>query len=124
MATPRSVLLVGFGPSVVDYSKWPALTPEKLRAMLEADRVRLNELGYHAESCFVDLGATAEAQLVKTLEAVPYDCVLIGAGVRTSEDHFILFEKLLNVVHATAPSARICFNTSPTDTAAAVQRWL
>jgi len=86
--------------------------------------MRLNELGYRAESCFVDLGATAEAHLAEALKAVPYDCVLIGAGVRTSQDHFIVFEKLLNVVHATAPSARICFNTNPSDTAAAVQRWL
>jgi len=38
MATPKTVLLVGFDPSVVDYSKWPGLTPEKLGAMLEADR--------------------------------------------------------------------------------------
>ena len=123
MATPKTVLLVGFDPSVVDYSKWPGLTPEKLRAGLDADRVRLNGLGYRAELCFVDLGATAEAHLAKKLKALRYDCVLIGAGVRTSQDHFILFERLLNVVHEHAPAARICFNTNPTDTAAAVQRW-
>ena len=124
MAIPKPVLLVGFDPSVVDYSKWPGLTPEKLRAGLEADIRRLNELGYQAELCFVDLGATAEAHLGKALKSTAYDCVLIGAGVRTSQDHFVLFEKLLNVVHLQAPKARICFNTNPTDTAAAVQRWV
>jgi hypothetical protein len=124
MATPKTVLLVGFDPSVVDYGKWPGLTPEKLRAGLEADRRRLNELGYRAELCFVDLGATAEAHLSNTLKSTAYDCVLIGAGVRTSQEHFVLFEKLLNVVHMQAPTARICFNTNPADTAAAVQRWI
>ena len=33
-----------------------------------------------------------------------------------------LFEKLINVVHEHAPKSRICFNTTPGDTASAVQR--
>lgn len=37
------------------------------------------------------------------LEKTPFDCVLIGAGVRTLTVHFLLFEKLINVVHAHAP---------------------
>ena len=49
-----------------------------------------------------------------------YDCIMIGAGVRTLPEHFLLFEKLINVVHAEAPSARIAFNTKPSDTAEAV----
>jgi hypothetical protein len=36
----------------------------------------------------------------------------------------VLFEKLVNIVHDHAPHARLCFNTKPTDTAEAVQRWL
>ncbi|MEM6849465.1 MAG: hypothetical protein AAF580_15605 [Pseudomonadota bacterium] len=53
-----------------------------------------------------------------------FDVVLIGAGVRRDDDYFLVFERLVNVVHEHAPSARIAFNTGPTDTAAAVQRWL
>jgi hypothetical protein len=50
---------------------------------------------------------------------------MIGAGVRVAPDHFLLFEKLINLVHRHAPpSVRICFNTHPTDTLAAVRRWL
>jgi hypothetical protein len=48
---------------------------------------------------------------------------VIGAGVRTISTNFLLFEKVLNVVHEHAPQARICFNTGPFDTAQAVQRW-
>ena len=42
------VVLVGWNPEVVDYSKWPGLTAEKLTAVLEADRNKLNHLGYDA----------------------------------------------------------------------------
>jgi hypothetical protein len=36
----------------------------------------------------------------------------------------LLFEKLINPVHARAPNAKICFNTTPSDTVEAVQRWV
>jgi len=51
------------------------------------------------------------------------EAVVIGAGIRTIPAYFLLFERLVNVVHRTAPGARICFNTKPSDTAEAVQRW-
>jgi hypothetical protein len=37
---------------------------------------------------------------------------------------FLLFEKLVNVVHEKAPRAKLCFNTQPDDTAKSVQRWV
>jgi hypothetical protein len=49
--------------------------------------------------------------------------IVIGAGIRRSLPLVITFEKILNVVRANAPRAKIAFNTNPTDTAAAVQRW-
>jgi hypothetical protein len=50
---------------------------------------------------------------------------MIGAGVRLDPDHFLLFEKLVNVVHRHAPaSVKICFNTRPNNTIEAVQRWI
>jgi hypothetical protein len=36
----------------------------------------------------------------------------------------LLFEKIVNLVHSLAPDAKICFNTTPADTAEAVQRWI
>jgi hypothetical protein len=48
---------------------------------------------------------------------------LFGAGVRKDDDHFLVFEKLVNIVHQYAPQARIAFNTGPTDSDLAVQRW-
>ncbi|MEJ8857905.1 hypothetical protein WKW79_25275 [Variovorax robiniae] len=124
MSTAQKVLLIGFDPSVVDYSKWPGLTPEKLYAAFDADLASFTQAGFEAQYCLVDLGATAEESVRKTLAAQQFDVVLIGAGVRTSVDHFLLFEKLVNVVHRHAGSARICFNTGPTDSVAAVRRWV
>ena len=72
----------------------------------------------------VDLGETAEAVVASRLRGKQYDCVIIGAGVRANPKYFLLFERLLNVVHELAPKARIGFNTKPTDTVDAVQRWL
>lgn len=120
----KCVAIVGLHPSVVDYDKWPQLTPEKLEAALNADASTLEELGYDASIIFVDRGETAEAVVNRALFEKAYDCILIGAGVRTDPDEFLLFERLVNLIHKSAPQASICFNTNPTDTAAAIQRWV
>jgi hypothetical protein len=50
---------------------------------------------------------------------------MIGAGLRIVPPYFLLFEKLMNVIHQHAPaSTKLCFNTSPQDTAEAVQHWV
>ena len=99
------------------------MTAEKVQGGLDKDIAALNALGYDAKLCLTDFGETAEAVIRATLQQHHYDCVVIGAGVRTIDKNFLLFEKVLNVVHEHAPQARICFNTGPFDTAAAVQRW-
>ena len=119
-----NVLMIGLDPAVVNYAKWPGLTAEKLEAGLRRDEASLNELGYTASICFIDHGETAEATIREKIETTRFDCILIGAGVRTDPDEFLLFEQAINIVHEMAPQARLCFNTGPTDSVAAVQRWL
>ena len=41
MSDKKKVLLIGWDPDVVDYSKWPELNPDKLRSALEANRSSL-----------------------------------------------------------------------------------
>lgn len=120
----RKVLLVGLDPGVVDYSRWPGLSAEKLEAGLRRDEASLNESGYSAHLCFVDHGETAEQVVSSMIAETDFDCILIGAGVRTDPEEFHLFEKLVNLVHEKAPRARICFNTGPTDSVEAVKRWV
>lgn len=120
---PKNVLMVGWHPTVVDYSKYPGMTAEKLESVLRADEKKLNDLGYNASIGFIFNGESATDQLIDTLKGATFDVILIGAGVRKDDDHFLVFEKLVNVVHEYAPQARIAFNTGPTDSDTAVQRW-
>ena len=125
---PKSVLVVGIVPELIDFSH-PDFAPmnmsaEKVWAGLRADDERLNGMGFQAEFFGVDLGETAEAALTSKLQTRPWDCVVIGAGVRVPPSNFLLFEKLVNVVLRNAPGARLCFNTKPSDTAEAVLRWI
>lgn len=124
MTDKKKVLLVGWNPDVVDFSKWPGLDADKLRSVLNADCDSLNALGYQADQCFINDQDSAAADVLKVLNNTTYDCVLIGAGVRKVDEHFSVFEVLVNAVHQSAPSAKICFNTGPTDSVDAVRRWI
>jgi hypothetical protein len=124
MTKKTTVLLVGWHPDVVDYSKWPGLTPERLLASLEGDRTKLESLGYDAELGLIRSSESAAASLKAMLSEKPRDCVLIGAGVRTIPEYLHLFESLVNTFHESAPKARLCFNSGPFDSVDAVQRWV
>lgn len=123
-----SVLSVGLIPSLIDYrspdyAAFPGLDEEKVMEALQNDIALLNSLGYEAELGLVDFGETAEAVLLQLLQNKKYDCVIVGAGVRLVAANTPLFEKIINAIHEQAPNAKLCFNTAPTDTAEAVQRW-
>ena len=125
----KSVLLVGLEPTLIDFSDpalsaFPELDARKIQAALDADKATLVAIGYDAELCLTDLGDTAGEVVKARLKGKKYDCVLIGAGVRTLPRNFMLFEQLVNVVHEHAPQAKLCFNTRPEDTAEAVKRWI
>jgi hypothetical protein len=124
MTAGKSVLLIGFEPTLLDYATIPDFDAAKVMAGLKADETRLRDSGYEVELCLIDLGETAETVVRDRLRQKQFNCVLIGAGVRTLPQYFILFEKLINVVHEHAPQAKLCFNTKPSDTAEAVQRWV
>ena len=120
----KSVLAIGLDPAVVDFSAFPGLTPELVRAYIDAEIGRLRDLGYEAESCLIDLGDTALQVVDGALRSRPFDCVVIGAGLREPPERLLLFEKVLNLVHRLAPGSRVAFNTNPADTAEAAQRWI
>ncbi len=95
-----------------------------MRSYIEAQLLRMSDLGYEVTSCLVDLGETAEAAVTAAMRDERFDCVVIGAGLRKPKERLLLFEKILNLIHRLAPDAAICFNTTPADTAEAVQRWI
>ena len=123
----KRVLVIGLDPTLIDFSQpgsAAGMDPTKVRAGLKSSEDELTRLGYSVRMCLIDFGETAEAVVQSQLQQKRFDCILIGAGVRTNPSNFLLFEKLVNVVHEHAPQAKLCFNTMPNDTAAAVQRWL
>ncbi len=129
MTDKKSVLVIGVQPALMDfsdpdYAAYPGMDAAKVLAGLKASEDSLTDRGYDVQMCLTDFGETAEAVVLDQLEQKRFDCIVIGAGIRTIAGNFLLFEKLINVVHAQAPQAKLCFNTRPTDTVEAVQRWL
>jgi len=123
----KKVLLVGIDPFLIDFSTeefaaFPGLTAAKVEIGIKGSIQQLNQTGYEADLCWVDFGLTAANVLEKKLKQTLFDIVLIGAGIRMPEKNYILFEELLNVIHQYAPNAKLCFNTGPGDTIAAVER--
>ena len=127
MTAEKSVLVIGLDPALVDFSQpgyAPGMNAAKVHAGIKASEEELARLGYSVQSCLTDFGETAEAVVQRALEEKRFACVLIGAGVRANPSNLLLFEKLINVVHGHAPQAKLCFNTLPSDTAAAIKRWI
>jgi hypothetical protein len=120
----KSVLAIGIEPALADFTAAPELNPDRVRAYVHAQIEQLHALGFDAEICLIDLGETAEQVTTAALKAKPFDCVVIGAGLRLPAPQLLLFEKIINLIHRLAPTACICFNTNPADTVQAVQRWI
>jgi hypothetical protein len=123
--TATKVLLIGLNPQGFDYanSPFPDLTPEMVMKGLEADLANLNKEGYDARMILVDPAGDAAAVISKALTE-KFDCLLLGAGLRTTPKYFLLFETVINLVHQAAPGSKLCFNTGPHDSLAAIRRWV
>jgi hypothetical protein len=123
----KNVLVIGLDPALIDFSQpgyAPGMDATKVLAGIKSSENELTRLGYSVQTCLTDFGETAATVVQNQLEQKQFDCILIGAGVRMNPSNFLLFEKLINVVHEHAPRAKLCFNTMPSDTAEAVKRWL
>jgi precorrin-6B methylase 2 len=116
-ATPAPrVLVIGFDPYRVP-GPWD---PRRVAAGIEAGRARFIEHGLGAEFCLFGLDGSddVEAVVSAALSAQPWECVVVGGGVRHSLE---LFERVINLVHR---QAAIAFNASPEETFDAAARWV
>ena len=119
---PTRVLVLGLDPRTV-----PGYDPEPVVAAIERGQRRFDELGIpcRLELLPYDEGAAAqEARIVELLRREPYECVVVGGGIRTDEERPETFELVVNLVRRHAPQAAIAFNSRPDDTADAARRWL
>ncbi|MFG2099912.1 hypothetical protein ACGFJ5_04855 [Micromonospora echinaurantiaca] len=116
--TPR-VLVIGLDPYRVP-GPWD---PKPVADGIEAGRTRFAERGVGAEFCLLGLDGSDDIAAVVTaaLCAQPWQCVVIGGGVRNDLE---LFERVVNLVRRHAPDAAIAFNTIPADTFEAAARWV
>jgi hypothetical protein len=120
----KSVLAIGIDPAFADASSLGSLSPDLVRSYIAGQLELLRKRGYDVESCLLAPGAAAKQVITGALAARKFDCVLIGAGLRADPSQLLLFEKIVNLVYALAPGASICFNTRPSDSVEAVQRWV
>jgi len=128
MPNGKKILFVGFEIRGLDFTTSDRaqlnVTEESVLAGVNAEIERVRARGYELDVCFIHPDATAEPAVLERLKSNRYDCVLVGAGVRTRPEALLLFEKIINLIHEHAPGARICFNKTPTDHTEAVQRWV
>jgi hypothetical protein len=119
------VLMVGYEPEVVDFSD-PALPPglsaEKIRQGIKVALEDMSSRGWTAEQCFIRPDDQAGPILKQMLTSGSYDCLVIGAGVRSWPRHLPVFEILINTAREAAPKVPIAFNTRPEDSGDAVER--
>ena len=119
------VLMVGYEPDSVDFSD-PALphglNAEKIHHGIEVALKDMRDRGWTAEQCFIQPDDQAGLILRQMLTSGSYDCLVIGAGVRSWPRHLAVFEVLINVAREAAPTVPIAFNTRPEDSGNAVER--
>ncbi|MCC3773827.1 hypothetical protein [Streptomyces sp. UNOB3_S3] len=114
-----SALVVGYDPRAI-----PGVDGEALGAALDAELARFGEHGIDAAMTLIVFDESAEPTLVASLTERPWDVVVVGGGIRKTEQLFPLFEQIVNLIRRHAPQAAIAFNTSGGDSVEAAQRWL
>jgi hypothetical protein len=118
---PR-VLVIGLDPYRVP-GPWD---PRPVADAIAAGMARFAEHGVGARACLFGLDGSHDIEAVvgEALRAQPWECVVVGGGVRTPEDQLELFEKVINLVRRLAPQAAIAFNSTPSETFDAAARWI
>jgi hypothetical protein len=116
--TRPAVLVLGFDPYRV-----PVPDPDAVAAALDRGQARFAEFDLVTDTCLIGLDDVA-AVVTAALSGRPWDCVVVGGGLRKPPEALELFELVVNLVHRHAPQAAIAFNSSPEDSADAAVRSL
>ena len=96
----KKVFLIGIDPKLIDpnlstATGWDA---NRVRAAAQYANKRLVELGYELQSCLLDPRGTDESVVSDTLSREKFNCIMVGAGIRTLPQHTLLFEKIINTI--------------------------
>ncbi|MER6391519.1 hypothetical protein ABT236_24020 [Streptomyces sp. NPDC001523] len=100
----------------------PGVDAEGLRTALDKEPARFAEHDIEAAMTLVGFGASAEPTLVASPAERAWDVVIVGAGIRETEQLLPFFEQIVNLIHRHAPQAAIAFNIGGGDSVEAAQR--
>jgi len=121
--TGERVLQIGMDPEVIDFSAWPGQDAATLRRRIGEAEAALRKAGFEVTACLLhDDPDAADEAVAASFAHGPFDVVEIGAGLRTSPEYTLVFERIVNLVSRTQPGVHICFNNSPETTLEAVLR--
>ncbi len=112
-------LVIGLDPQAI-----PGVDSAMIETALAHGQARFASLGIEADLCLVALDEGAEPAIAEALRRKPYDCVVVGGGVRKPEPLLEFFERVVNLIRTHAPGATIGFNSNAADSADAAVRCL
>ncbi|ASK65086.1 hypothetical protein CFK39_03740 [Brachybacterium avium] len=108
------VLQIGMDPNIIDFSPWPGQDAATLRTRIVAGEDALRGTGLEVVTCPLSGDAdAAESAVAAHLADRGFDVIEIGAGLRTSHEYTLVFERVINTVAALQPGVPVCFNDSP-----------
>jgi hypothetical protein len=91
----------------------------------------LRSMGYRATTFALTDEEDGDARLVEHLAAVLYDAVGIGGYINgqdpehpATDQSFLWFTRILNIVHEHAPGAKIVLNRKPSEALESIERVL
>lgn len=122
----KKFLLIGLDPEAIDYSA-PNVPPggsaEKLFTDIAEAQKQLADRGNRLDSCKVQLDASsAEASVTAHLVHSTYECILIGGGIRETNENVEMLERIINSIRQHAPSTPIGFVSLPHDSSKVIDR--
>lgn len=127
--TSKRVLAIGLDPHTIDFDseffRDKPLNADMIAEGIQAEEALVRGMGHDFEWLLIDARGGAEAARAAVraaLAARPVEVVVIGGGVRLDPAQTPALEAVVNAVFEAAPRPRVAFNTSPTDTAAAIGR--
>ncbi|HVY90769.1 MAG TPA: hypothetical protein VG942_18020 [Hyphomonadaceae bacterium] len=125
--TDKRVLLVGIDPDKMDFSAPgtpPGVTAQLVHTAIAMGNARMDQQAIAHDMLLIAPNEPNDDALIHQLKQSNYEVVVIGGGLRKPDATVALLERTLNAIHEHAPSAKIAFNTNPTDSADAALRWL
>jgi hypothetical protein len=111
---------------------WRILGFGKHPEIAAAAQENLRSLGFQATTFVLTNDAARDARLVAELTRAEYDGVAIGGYINgqdavnfpATEETTVWFNRVLNIVHANAPRAKIILVRGPEDVVPAIERVL